>query len=91
MIQKIKEFFFGEPPVIIDAKGGFYKMRYVIVYPDDDIWEAACPSLPGCYGFGKTKEQAIDNIRESIGEYIDRHWYDEDEMPPNVKPEIVEV
>ena len=92
MIQKIKEFFFGEPPVIIDAKGGFYKMRYVVVYPNEvETWEAMCPSLPGVHVIGETKEDAINEVRIAIGEYVDDHWYEKAEMPPNVKPEIVKV
>jgi len=31
---------------------------------------AECPSLPGCISQGKTKEEAITNIREAIQEYI---------------------
>lgn len=28
------------------------------------------PSLPGCMSQGKTKEEAIDNIKEAIGGYL---------------------
>jgi len=42
-------------------------MRQVIIYPgEDDYWVAECPTLPGCIGQGKTKEEAIQNIREAI-------------------------
>ena len=29
-----------------------------------------CPSLPGCISQGKTKEEALKNIREAIHGYI---------------------
>ena len=29
-----------------------------------------CPSLPGCISQGKTKEEALKNIREAIQGYI---------------------
>ncbi len=46
-------------------------MRQVIIYPgEDNYWVAECPSLPGCISQGKTKEEAITNIKEAIKEYI---------------------
>ncbi len=46
-------------------------MRQVIIYPGEDgFWVAECPSLPGCISQGKTREDAISNIREAIDGYI---------------------
>ncbi len=46
-------------------------MRQAILYPgEDDYWVAECPSLPGCISQGKTKEEAIQNIREAIEGYV---------------------
>ena len=46
-------------------------MRQVIIYPGEDgFWIAECPSLPGCITQGKTKEEAIANIKEAIEGYI---------------------
>ena len=46
-------------------------MRQVILYPGEDgYWVAECPSLPGCISQGKTKEEAINNIKEAIQGYI---------------------
>jgi len=46
-------------------------MRQVIIYSGEDgYWVAECPSLPGCVSQGKTKEEAIANIREAIQAYI---------------------
>jgi len=46
-------------------------MRQVIIYPGEDgYWVAECPSLPGCISQGKTKEEAIANIKEAINGYI---------------------
>ncbi|MDF0651493.1 MAG: type II toxin-antitoxin system HicB family antitoxin [Nitrospira sp.] len=46
-------------------------MRQVIIYRgEDDYWVAECPSLPGCLNQGKTKEEAVGNIREAIRGYI---------------------
>jgi predicted RNase H-like HicB family nuclease len=46
-------------------------MRQVIIYPGEDgWWVAECPSLPGCLSQGKTKDEAITNIREAIRGYV---------------------
>ncbi len=46
-------------------------MRQVIIYPGEDgYWVAECPSLAGCISQGKTKEEAIINIKEAIQGYI---------------------
>ncbi|MGQ9554435.1 MAG: type II toxin-antitoxin system HicB family antitoxin [Anaerolineae bacterium] len=47
-------------------------MRQVIIYPGEDgYWVAECPSLPPCISQGKTKEEAIENIKEAIQLYIE--------------------
>ncbi len=46
-------------------------MRQVVLYPDEEgYWVAECPSLPGCVSQGRTKEEAIANVREAIQAYI---------------------
>ena len=47
-------------------------MRQAIVYTGEDgYWVAECPSLPGCISQGKTKEEAILNIKEAIDAYVE--------------------
>jgi predicted RNase H-like HicB family nuclease len=47
-------------------------VRQIILYPGEDgYWVAECPSLPGCISQGKTKTEAITNIREAITAYIE--------------------
>ncbi|MCY7273895.1 MAG: type II toxin-antitoxin system HicB family antitoxin [Phormidesmis sp. CAN_BIN44] len=46
-------------------------MRQVILYKDEDgIWIVECSSLKGCVSQGKTKEEALFNIREAIAGYV---------------------
>ncbi len=46
-------------------------MRQTLIYRGEDgYWVAECPSLPGCVSQGKTREEAIQNIREAIQGYI---------------------
>jgi predicted RNase H-like HicB family nuclease len=58
-------------------------MRQVIIYPgEDQYYIAECPSLPGCISQGKTKEEAIINIREAIQGYIAALEQDRLPVPP---------
>jgi predicted RNase H-like HicB family nuclease len=46
-------------------------MRQVLIHPGEDgYWVAECPSLPGCVSQGKTREEAIRNVKEAIEGYI---------------------
>ncbi|KYC43237.1 hypothetical protein WA1_14175 [Scytonema hofmannii PCC 7110] len=46
-------------------------MRQVIMYRDEDgYWVVECPSLRGCISQGKTKDEALANIKEAIAGYI---------------------
>ncbi len=38
-----------------------------------------CPSLPGCISQGKTKEEALANIKEAIDLYVEA--LEEDDLP----------
>lgn len=55
-------------------------MRQVILYKDEDgYWVVECPSLKGCISQGKTKDEALLNIREAIAGYIAA--LEEDSLP----------
>ncbi len=46
-------------------------MRQVIISRGEvNYWVAECQSLPGCISQGRTKEDAIANIKEAIEGYI---------------------
>jgi predicted RNase H-like HicB family nuclease len=58
-------------------------MRQVIIYPgEDEYFVAECPSLPGCISQGKTREEAISNIREAIQGYVSALENDHLPVPP---------
>jgi predicted RNase H-like HicB family nuclease len=55
-------------------------MRQVVIYPGEDgYWVAECLSLPGCISQGKTRDEAITNIREAIELYVQA--LEEDGLP----------
>ena len=46
-------------------------MRQALIYPGEDgYWVAECPSLPGCLSQGRTKAEAVTNVREAIQLYV---------------------
>ena len=51
-----------------DVKEGASKVKVTVVLTngEDGYYVAECPKLPGCVSQGKTREEAINNIREAI-------------------------
>lgn len=45
------------------------KLR-IVVEPDEDVYVAYCPELPGCVTYGKTEEEAQKNIIEAVKLYL---------------------
>jgi len=46
--------------------------RRVVLYPGEDGYVVAeVPSLPGCVSQGKTREEALANVREAISLHED--------------------
>lgn len=55
-------------------------MRQVVIYRGEDgYWVAECPSLRGCISQGKSKEEAVENIKEAIRGYV--RALEEDNLP----------
>ena len=46
------------------------KYRVVIDQDEDGIFVAECPSLPGCVSQGKTRAEALVNIKDAIEGYL---------------------
>ncbi len=46
-------------------------MRYKIVLKkSEEGYSISCPGLPGCWSQGVTEAEALENIRDAIGEYL---------------------
>ena len=48
------------------------------------VW---CPGLPGCWSQGATEAEALENIRDAIGEYLAAV----DELSSGAETRVVEV
>jgi predicted RNase H-like HicB family nuclease len=46
-------------------------MKYrVSLRKTEEGYSVSCPGLPGCWSQGATEEEALENIRSAIGEYL---------------------
>ena len=46
-------------------------MKYkVLLQESDEGFSVSCPGLPGCWSQGETEEEAIDNVKHAIKEYL---------------------
>jgi len=68
-------------------------MRYrIVIEPDEDgVFVAECPSLPGCVSQGKTRAEALDNIKDAIRGYLESLKKHGEPIPPPIEEEIIEV
>ena len=44
-----------------------YKVRLM---KSEEGYSVSCPGLPGCWSQGETEEEALENIRDAIAEYL---------------------
>jgi predicted RNase H-like HicB family nuclease len=77
----------GEPNGYRDAM----KFRVLIEPDEDGVFVAECPVLPGCVSQGKTREEAVANIRDAIQGYLHSLEKHNEPIPGPVAEEIVEV
>lgn len=42
------------------------KLSITIDRDEDGMWVVECPAIPGCVSQGKTKSEALQNIKEAI-------------------------
>ena len=46
-------------------------MKYkVLLQQSEEGFSVSCPGLPGCWSQGETEQEAIENIRDAIREYL---------------------
>ncbi|BAG06103.1 MULTISPECIES: type II toxin-antitoxin system HicB family antitoxin [Microcystis] len=42
------------------------KLTVTLDRDEDGVWVVECPSIPGCVSQGKTRAEALENIRDAI-------------------------
>ena len=63
-------------------------LRIVLEPSEEGGFTAFVPSLPGCISEGRTKEEALENIREAIELYLEPV---EDDLVHSPQAETVEI
>jgi predicted RNase H-like HicB family nuclease len=47
-------------------------MKYpVALIRTEEGYSVSCPGLPGCWSQGSTEDEALANIRDAIGDYLE--------------------
>jgi predicted RNase H-like HicB family nuclease len=65
-----------------------HEMNYkVVLHESEEGISVNCPGLPGCWSQGATEEEALENIRDAIQEYLAAV----DDLTRSDKVRIVEV
>ena len=67
------------------------KYRVTIEKDEDGVFVAKCPSLPGCVSEGRTREAALENIKDAIDGYVASLKKHNEPIPPSIDEELVEV
>ena len=63
-------------------------LNVVIEHGDDGYFVAHCPALKSCWSQGKTRDEALANIREAIALYLEP---ESGEVEQTAEREIVEL
>ena len=67
------------------------KFRVLVQQDEDRVFVAEVPSLPGCISQGSTRDEALHNIQEAIGGYLDSLQAHGEPIPPSIGEEVVDV
>jgi predicted RNase H-like HicB family nuclease len=67
------------------------KYRVLINVDEDGVFVVEVPSLPGCISQGRTRTEALENIKEAIAVYLESLKAHDEPVPPSISEEVVEV
>jgi predicted RNase H-like HicB family nuclease len=68
-------------------------MRYTVIVETgrESGYVAVCPALPGCVSQGRTKREALKNVKEAIEVYVEALLEDGLPVPTETGRELVEI
>ena len=67
------------------------KLRIIIEQDEDGMFISECPTLPGCISQGKTRKEALENIKDAIKGYLESLKKHNEPIPPTIDEEVVEI
>ena len=65
------------------------KFNVTLDRDEDGVWIAECPAIPGCVSQGKTKQEAVENIKDAIALCLEVR--SEKGLPLTIETQQVEV
>jgi predicted RNase H-like HicB family nuclease len=65
------------------------KFNVTIDRDEDGVWIVECPAVPGCLSQGKTKAEAIENIKDAIHQCLISRA--ESGLPLTIETQQIEV
>jgi antitoxin HicB len=63
----------------------------VLTRDEDGVFIIRCPALPGCHSYGRTKREALNNIREAIEAHLELYRRRGESIPEEVSVEAVHI
>jgi len=67
------------------------KYRVLIEQDEDGVYVAEVPALPGCISQDRTREDAVETIKEAIAVYHESLEAHDDPIPLPITEEVVDV
>jgi len=67
------------------------QFRIWINQDEDGMFVAEVPELPGCISQGKSREEAMDNIKDAIKGYLESLKKHNEPIPLSIREEMVEI
>jgi antitoxin HicB len=67
------------------------KFRIVVEEDEGGKFVSSCPTLPGCWSQGDTRDEAVRNIGEAIEGYLESLRKHGDPIPPPITEEVIDV
>ena len=67
------------------------KFRAIIEVDEDGMFAAECPTLPGCISQGKTRSEALANLKDAVEGYLASLRKHDEPIPPGISEEVFEV
>lgn len=67
------------------------KLRVTLEQDEDGMFIAECPSLPGCISQGKTRMEAVNNLKDAVKGYVESLKKHNEPIPPSIDEDIIEI
>ncbi|MBY0310858.1 MAG: type II toxin-antitoxin system HicB family antitoxin [Phycisphaerales bacterium] len=67
------------------------KFRILIEQDEDGVFVANCPTLPGCWSQGGTRDEALANIQDAMRGYLESLAKSGDPIPLPITEEVVDI